>query len=53
MALAPMVYTLWNRVMRFDPQDPIWPNRDLAKKGAKMNLRTEVGYAMHGPRAQD
>ena len=28
MALAPMVYTLWNRVMRFDPQDPIWPNRD-------------------------
>lgn len=28
MALAPLVYTLWNRVMRFDPQDPIWPNRD-------------------------
>ena len=28
MALAPVVYTLWNRVMRFDPQDPIWPNRD-------------------------
>ncbi|HXJ79190.1 MAG TPA: transketolase [Candidatus Methylomirabilis sp.] len=28
MGLAPMVYTLWNRVMRFDPQDPIWPNRD-------------------------
>ena len=28
MALAPFVYTLWNRVMRFDPQDPIWPNRD-------------------------
>ncbi|MBO0738095.1 MAG: transketolase [Alphaproteobacteria bacterium] len=28
MALAPMVYTLWNRIMRFDPQDPIWPNRD-------------------------
>jgi transketolase len=28
MALAPLVYTLWNRLMRFDPQDPIWPNRD-------------------------
>jgi transketolase len=28
MALAPMVYTIWNRAMRFDPQDPIWPNRD-------------------------
>ena len=28
MALAPLVYMLWNRVMRFDPQDPIWPNRD-------------------------
>ena len=28
MALAPLVYTIWNRVMRFDPQDPIWPDRD-------------------------
>ncbi len=28
MALAPLVYTIWNRIMRFDPQDPIWPNRD-------------------------
>jgi transketolase len=28
MALAPLMYTLWNRVMQFDPQDPIWPNRD-------------------------
>jgi transketolase len=28
MALAPLVYTLWNRVMNFDPQEPIWPNRD-------------------------
>lgn len=28
MSLAPLVYTLWNRVMQFDPQDPIWPNRD-------------------------
>jgi transketolase len=28
MALAPLVYTLWNRVLRFDPQDPCWPGRD-------------------------
>ena len=28
MALAPLVYTIWNRMMAFDPQDPIWPNRD-------------------------
>ena len=28
MALAPLVYTIWNRVIPFDPQDPIWPNRD-------------------------
>jgi transketolase len=28
MALAPLVYTIWNRVLRFDPHDPIWPNRD-------------------------
>ena len=28
MALAPMAYVLWNHHLRFDPQDPIWPNRD-------------------------
>jgi transketolase len=28
MALAPVAYCLWNRFLRFDPQDPIWPNRD-------------------------
>ncbi|GIW05425.1 MAG: transketolase [Dehalococcoidia bacterium] len=28
MALAPVAYTLWQRVLRFDPDDPIWPNRD-------------------------
>lgn len=28
MALAPVVYWLWNRLLRFDPGDPIWPNRD-------------------------
>ena len=28
MALAPVVYDLWQRHLRFDPNDPIWPNRD-------------------------
>src|SRR5215471_1024931 len=28
MALAPVAYCLWQRILRFDPQDPIWPNRD-------------------------
>ncbi|MDJ0848163.1 MAG: transketolase [Myxococcota bacterium] len=28
MALAPVVYALWQRRLRFDPADPIWPNRD-------------------------
>ncbi|NIO17254.1 MAG: transketolase [Deltaproteobacteria bacterium] len=28
MALAPVVYCLWQHHLRFDPDDPIWPNRD-------------------------
>ncbi|TMD29556.1 MAG: transketolase, partial [Chloroflexi bacterium] len=28
MALAPLVYCLWQRVLRFDPENPIWMNRD-------------------------
>ncbi|WP_447963089.1 transketolase [Nitrospira sp. Ecomares 2.1] len=28
MALAPVAYWLWNRILRSDPDDPIWPNRD-------------------------
>jgi transketolase len=28
MALAPLIYVIWNEVLRFDPQHPIWPNRD-------------------------
>jgi transketolase len=28
MALAPVAYCVWQRFLRFDPQDPIWPNRD-------------------------
>jgi transketolase len=28
VAMAPVVYTLWQQFLRFDPSDPIWPNRD-------------------------
>lgn len=28
MALAPLIYTIWQNFLRFDPGDPIWPNRD-------------------------
>src|ERR1700726_2012133 len=28
MAMAPVVYTLWQEFLGFDPEDPIWPNRD-------------------------
>ena len=28
MALAPVVYTVWQNFLRFDLDDPIWPNRD-------------------------
>jgi len=28
MALAPVAYLIWQKMLRFDPEDPIWPNRD-------------------------
>ena len=28
MGIAPVAYMLWQRFLRFDPGDPIWPNRD-------------------------
>jgi transketolase len=28
MGLAPVVYELWQRHLRYDPADPHWPNRD-------------------------
>ena len=54
MALAPVIYTLWQDFLRFDPEDPIWPNRDrfvLSNGHASMLL-----YAMlhlSGVRAVD
>ena len=28
MAMAPVMYGLWQRHLRYDPADPLWPNRD-------------------------
>ena len=28
MGLAPVAYSLWQEVLRYDPEDPLWPNRD-------------------------
>src|SRR6202167_4030960 len=28
MALAPVAYVLWQEFLRYDPADPLWPNRD-------------------------
>jgi len=28
MGLAPVVYQLWQKYLRYDPADPLWPNRD-------------------------
>lgn len=28
MAMAPVAYTIWSKFLRYDPKDPIWPNRD-------------------------
>ena len=28
MAMAPVAYTIWSKFLKFDPQAPIWPNRD-------------------------
>jgi transketolase len=54
MALAPLAYTLWQRFLRFDPVDPIWPNRDrfvLSNGHASMLLYSLLFLA--GVRAVD
>jgi transketolase len=28
MGMAPVIYALWQRHLQFDPEDPLWPNRD-------------------------
>ena len=48
MAMAPVVYVLWQEFLRFDPEDPIWPNRDrfiLSAGHASMVLYSELHLA--------
>ncbi|HZT06570.1 MAG TPA: transketolase [Chloroflexota bacterium] len=54
MALAPVAFTLWQYFLRFDPDDPIWPNRDrfvLSNGHASMLLYSLLHLA--GVRAVD
>jgi transketolase len=57
MALAPVIYTLWRRFLRFDPSDPVWPNRDrfvLSNGHASMLLYATLHLAgVHAIDAQD
>jgi transketolase len=48
MALAPVAYALWQQFLRYDPEDPIWPNRDrfvLSNGHASMLLYTLLHLA--------
>ena len=54
MALAPVAYTLWQQFLRYDPQDPAWPNRDrfvLSNGHASMLLYALLHLA--GVKAKD
>ena len=31
MGLAPVVYELWQKYLRYDPADPTWPNREIGR----------------------
>src|ERR1700726_4151977 len=48
MALAPVAYTLWQKYLRYDPNDPVWPNRDrfvLSNGHASMLLYSLIHLA--------
>lgn len=52
MALAPVAYCLWQEFLRYDPEDPRWPNRDrfvLSNGHASMLLYSMLHLAgVHG-----
>jgi len=54
MGVAPVAYTLWQRFLRFDPADPIWPNRDrfVLSEGHASALLWSLLY-LSGVRAVD
>ncbi len=48
MGLAPVAYCLWQQFLRYDPQDPLWPNRDrfvLSNGHASMLLYSLIHLA--------
>jgi transketolase len=48
MALAPAAYTLWQQFLRYDPENPLWPNRDrfvLSNGHASMLLYSLIHLA--------
>jgi transketolase len=54
MGLAPVVYSLWQKFLRYDPANPTWPNRDrfvLSAGHASMLLYATLHLA--GVRAVD
>ncbi|WP_046505875.1 transketolase [Streptomyces odonnellii] len=54
MGMAPVAYTLWQKFLRFDPADPIWPNRDrfVLSEGHASALLWSLLY-LSGVRAVD
>ena len=56
MALAPLAYTLWTRVMRYDAADPDWPDRDrfvLSAGHASILLYSMLHLTGHGLELED
>ena len=54
MGLAPVVYSLWQKFLRYDPADPTWLNRDrfvLSAGHASMLLYATLHLAECGPSA--
>ncbi|MGA7648764.1 MAG: transketolase [Terriglobales bacterium] len=48
MALAPVAYCLWQQFLRYDPENPLWPNRDrfvLSNGHASMLLYSLIHLA--------
>ena len=59
MALAPVAYMLWQRFLRFDPENPIWPNRDrfVLSAGPRLDAALRAAAPRRGaggrPRLRD
>src|SRR5262245_31760437 len=52
MALAPLFYTIWNRVLRFDPLDPTWPNRIASGSERSLAVQAHERLLAEGVRSR-